>query len=502
MLRRIVCCCLCLLLMTVTFAATAQETFVMAGFDGQDSSHDWNTNRFFARMQDRTGVSFTFEQYTDRAKWQAAKDAMFAEGGQLPDVLFKAAMNTSELIRYSDSGQLIDLKPLLEEHAPNLWALLQENPDWLSAITLPSGKIAALPTLQQTASQNAMWINRDWLDKLGLAMPTDLDSLHDVLVAFRDGDPNGNGKRDEIPLAFLGPWELKFLAHAFGVTANDYNLYLDEAGQVHYWPKEDSFWAQAELLREWYDEGLLHKDGFVTADTLRRITDDKAAVTYGMFFAPTPVSLVTYEMSRQYMLLEPLVYEGKQVYRDLFGQVTRGVFAITSACTDPGKLLEWVDILYSEEGAIEAMAGIEGEDYIVDAEGYWTWKGGIDALTASSLSEISVYDSGDMPWLFPEAFYDRYEEANVRRISEELKKLEPFIRKPFPTYTLTEAQRAQALQLQDALGAYVDETLAGIVLGLTPTDDAARQAFVDGLSERGMAQMIALWQEVALEAAR
>lgn len=494
MQRRAFCCLICLLL-ALAPAAMAEGNFVMAGYDGEGSTHDWNTNGFFVRMQERTGLTFTFDQYTSLEKWQEAKDAMFALGGELPDVLFKAALTTPELIRYSDSGQLIDLGPLLEENAPNLWALLEAHPDWREAITLPSGKIVALPAIQELAPQNAMWINQTWLERLGLEAPTDWESLHEVLTAFRDRDPNGNGKRDEIPFAFLGPWELKFFSHAWGVAASDYNIYLDEAGQVHYWPAEESFWEMALALREFYQEGLLDPDGFITADALRRITDEDAEAVYGVFFAPTPVNLVPYDMSVDYALLEPLVFEEKQIYRDLCGEVTRGTFAITSACEDPAALLAWVDVLYTEEGAIAALAGTEGEDYVVGEDGSWTWKGGLEAMTASTLSELSVYDTGDMPWLFPDAFYDRYDEDNVQRVNGELRKLNACVVEPFPVYTLTEEESARALELQSQLGPYVDETLARVVLGELDADEA--QTFVEGLEERGMQEMIDLWQSVA-----
>ena len=49
-------------------------------------------------------------------------------------------------------------------------------------------------------SSQFYWIRQDWLDKLGLAVPTTVDELHDVLLAFKNNDPNGNGKADEIPL--------------------------------------------------------------------------------------------------------------------------------------------------------------------------------------------------------------------------------------------------------------------------------------------------------------
>ena len=50
-----------------------------------------------------------------------------------------------------------------------------------------------------------MFINKTWLDNLGLEVPTTLGELKDVLIAFRDNDANGNGDTtDEIPLDFNG----------------------------------------------------------------------------------------------------------------------------------------------------------------------------------------------------------------------------------------------------------------------------------------------------------
>ena len=119
----------------------------------------------------------------------------------------------------------------------------------------------------------------------------------------------------------------------------------------------------------------------------------------------------------------------------------------------------------------------------------------MESMTASTLSELSVYDTGDMPWLFPDAFYDRYNEETVLRVNRELRKLDSYVVKPFPVYTLTEEESARALALQSQLGPYVDETLARVVLGEIDAGEA--QAFVEGLKERGMQDMLDLWQSVA-----
>ena len=191
---------LAMLLCLSAFPAMAEGSFVLAGYDDNTTSsgHTWETNLFFPRMEKITGVTVTTQQYSDTASWTKAKAAMLNGSQELPDALFKAALTPVETLELYQAGKLIDLRPYLAEYAPNLSALLTAHPEWEKAISLPDGAIAALPQINELQNNNAMWINRSWLDKLGLSMPTNTEELTDVLRAFRDLDPNGNGSHDEI----------------------------------------------------------------------------------------------------------------------------------------------------------------------------------------------------------------------------------------------------------------------------------------------------------------
>ena len=74
LLKRLICLLCSGLLAIVPIFAVAEQTFSMAGFDGDDSNHDWSTNRFFTSMEARTGIRFTFDEYTGYQKWQEAKE--------------------------------------------------------------------------------------------------------------------------------------------------------------------------------------------------------------------------------------------------------------------------------------------------------------------------------------------------------------------------------------------------------------------------------------------
>ena len=161
-------------------------------------------------------------------------------------------------------------------------------------------------------------------------------------------------------------------------------------------------------------------------------------------------------------------------------------------------MLRWVDVLYTDEGAVEAMAGESGKDYTTDADGSWSYAGDVEALSSYILYNLSIYDTGNMPWLFPLDFYSRYGNASIGRVNAQLLSLREWIVKPFPAYTLTPVQEDEIAPAQKALGRYVDESLARFVTGEWDVNDpAAISAYQSGLAAHGKDAFVAFWQEIA-----
>ena len=146
-----------LIVMMLCLPAFAEEkgalSFTLSGFDSSQY-RDWTNNRFFSRMEEKTGIHFEVKQYSDVNVWTKEKASMKAGSGDLPDVLFKARLTGDECLTLRENGVLIDLNPYLETCCPHLWALLREKPEVLSAITLPDGSIAALPYISDPSMQS------------------------------------------------------------------------------------------------------------------------------------------------------------------------------------------------------------------------------------------------------------------------------------------------------------------------------------------------------------
>ncbi len=499
MKRRLFCLLLIVALGLSSMAFAAETPLVMMGLELGNTSRVWANNLYFSRTAETAGISFTFRQYTDEASYRTALHQAF-ETGDLPDVLFKAALTSKEEMQYAASGQLVDLSPYLAEHAPNLSAILDARPDWREIITQPGGAIASLPILSGAERQCLVWINSDWLKALSLSAPTTIDEYTEVLRAFRDGDPNGNGKKDEVPLSLVGPWEAKFLLHAFGIVANDYNVYLDADGQVRYAPFDPAYRDFVEWLRMAHEESLIDPNAFRQTQASRNSSqagESDPPVIYGGMISIAPYTVVDLNKSTSYAALYPLTYDGKQVYRKLLTGVGRGAFAITSACKDIPAALGWVDALYTEAGGRLAFAGVEGEDYTTQADGSWKWSSGDDYTALQGIVDDHII-SGDAytPGLEPAAFLRNSEitdDAYTRRQTDTVRDT---LVLPYPiTWPQGDDVEARIAELQAALGPCVDTAIANFAMGITELTDETWAAFHAELKALGADELVQLLQQ-------
>ena len=142
--------------------------------------------------------------------------------GELPDAIFDAGYTDYDLLKLAKDGTIIPLEDLIEKYMPNSKKVLEKAPEYKSMITAPDGHIYSFPWIEELGSgkesihsvNDFPWINMEWLNKLGLKMPTTTEELKQVLIAFKTKDPNGNGKADEIPtvLILITTWRRRGLS--------------------------------------------------------------------------------------------------------------------------------------------------------------------------------------------------------------------------------------------------------------------------------------------------
>lgn len=489
--------------MALPTAFAAEAPIMLAGLEAASSSsskealYDWDTNLFFQIMQERTGIEFSISEYVSREEWTEAKAEMLSGEIAMPDMLFKAELTPQETLAFYEAGKLIDLRPYLMEYAPHLWALLEANPEWMEAVSLPDGAIVALPSINELAQNNIMWINKTWLDRLKVDVPTTAEELTEVLRLFRDRDVNQNGNRnDEIPLTFVSMWDLRFLAHAFGINADDYYL-TEQDGKISEVLTTEENRAFLTWLHELYTEGLLDSQGFtamrlVEAATSTSSSNSNATAKYGVIFGAMPQDVVDSSLTSEYIALDPLVYNGQQVYRDFTGDLYRGTFAISSTCAEPEKLLQWVDYLYMDEGFMAAQVGREGEDYDWNDDGTWEYARAMEE--AYALRYTNTIYTNTMPAYASAEIQGKLDDAETNRLVGEMTRMRQWEKRAVPLLYLTQEQQNRVTELQSGIATYAETHMAWFVAGDVELNDETWADFCAQVKSLGIDEMVSIWQ--------
>jgi putative aldouronate transport system substrate-binding protein len=149
-----------------------------------------------SQLEQKAGVTIEWEEVS--ADWDQKKSTILA-AGDVPDLVIGAdAISDSDLATFN--GLFEDLADDMDA-LPNVKELLASVDGAQAVATQADGAVYSLPTFKRfwPRAITHQYINQRWLDALGLATPTTWDELYDVLVAFKERDPNGNGQADEIP---------------------------------------------------------------------------------------------------------------------------------------------------------------------------------------------------------------------------------------------------------------------------------------------------------------
>ncbi len=202
--------------------------------------------------------------------------AAIAAGG-LPD--FANIHCAPEVYNYlkmlDDNDSILNIWPYYEQYASDELKECYELAG--KEIFYPAtfgGEIKALCSItgSENSSWSFYWIRSDWLDNLNMKVPTTYDELIDVIKAFRDKDPDGNGIKDTYGIPFDGSF------FVYGATLfNSCHAYLDQwvelsDGTLGYGM------VQPEVKRVLADLADLYQGGYLDTEA----TYYETAMTSGM----------------------------------------------------------------------------------------------------------------------------------------------------------------------------------------------------------------------------
>lgn len=493
--------------------ATSGETVKLTALISKHSlTKDVDEMEWLRILEEENGVDIEWQQIT--ADWDQKKSVMFA-GGDIPDILFKATA-TTDFATYN--GLFADLAPYIEDGSmPNVAGMFEDHPELRALCTDENGSIYGLPNYRSLwpRTNRVLYINQTWMDNLGLKMPTTMDELYEVLVAFRDGDPNGNGDTsDEIPLDFNGfP---SFLLACFGVPLmNESDGYYVEDGAVKNFRVDEHYKEFMVWLQKLYGEGLINEE-VITQDyskfqSLARGegTTAKVGVTLGWESGDRFGT----EVADQYVSLPALKPHADsdegEVYWGYYydnNSVNAATVALSANCKEKEAAVAFIDDFYAEEIGIQVLFGGMNEvDNCIQDNGDGTYTvlppadAGIDPGTWKWTNSFADYS----PYYIADDMKDKLTMgADMERVLAEREPLDPtldMMEEKCDTYpakfiNYTTDENADLAMNQSNINNIVDQTYAAWLTDPARNIEEEWDAYVQSVYDIGLTQNLEIRQ--------
>ena len=339
---------------------------VFATMDVPAFKFDYATNMSTTTYEEKTNVHINMELVTGDLNLQTQKLNFKLASGDYPDIFLRTPITRTQLAYYGGQGLFIPLNDLIGQYGTSIKKMFTDVDGLEDSLTAPDGNIYGLPYLNlayHMLYNNKMWLNQAWLKTLNLETPTTTDEFYEVLKAFKEKDPNGNGIADEIPLAsekdFLSGGLFPYLMNAFvPMTATGKNFCILEGDKIIAITDKPEFRDGLRYIAKLFKEGLIAPNTLTMDRTQRTalgmnepVILGAAPATWTGHFIKSSESAVAGSRFWDYQAIPPLKGpNGLQVTQLAQYDYPGNSFSITRECTNPEIAMRWVDWMYSEEG--------------------------------------------------------------------------------------------------------------------------------------------------------
>jgi len=263
---------------------------------------DWNDNYFTNYLEEKLGCELEFILLSETADEARTKLSLMAtDGGDVADLFISTTAFTAETIyQYGSDGFFVDLTDYLNDPAvmPNYNMIPDDVRARMNmAQTQADGRMYTTTNWTENpwnVTPYRLFINKDWVEAVGKEIPTTTEELKEVLIAFRDQDPNGNGKKDEIGIwgwtgGGYGQNTIAALMNSFvswNANVKNGGLALNEDGTQVIAPFATEEWkAGLAYLKDLYNEGLIDPAVFTNDEASFKAAINMETPVVGMYSA-------------------------------------------------------------------------------------------------------------------------------------------------------------------------------------------------------------------------
>lgn len=459
---------------------------------------------FAQEWQKETGITVEFQH--PPAGQSEEQLSFMIQDEQLPDLVEYGWLNYSGGPEKAiQEGVILELTDIINDYCPNLRKYLDENPDIDRMIKTDEGHYYCFPFIRgddKLCNTIGLMLRQDWLEDLGMEVPTTIDEWHDVLVAFKEKEGATAPLSWEYTMGSLT--DANPFAYAYGTCRG---FYLGSDGKVHYGPAEEGYKEYLELFRQWYSEGLIDKDLATLAldQVSAKITSGEAGASIGWAGSRMGTWInAAVKTNPDFMLVcapYPTINKGD---KPEMGQIdnrypNQGCVAITTSCENIEAAATLMDFAYGEEGHLMFNFGVEGESYNM-VDGYPTYTDEIynNPNGWSVAQSLSAYVRGNYngPFVQDLRYLEQYYTIDTQKESASIWGATNAAKYKVPPVTPTTEESSEYKQIMNEITTYRDEMTLKFILGDESLDKF--DEFVNTLYDFGLERALEI-QNAALD---
>jgi len=335
---------------------------------------DYDTNAFTKRLEEKGNVDIVFNLLaSDDAS--AKINLTLSSGNDLPDVI-NAGLDDTTVTTYGEAGTFVVLNDYYANSSEYLMPRIEQyqedyDVNLLDYITMSDGNIYSMAAFNESIHNNfpyVIWIYEPWVKKVGMKLPTTLDEYVECLKAFRDKDPNGNGRKDELPVIdYSRPFNtdgfMKVFLQAFIKTGVNHIALKD--GEIVMDYTTDEYKEFLKWMRMLYSEGLLDKTTFSQDNSTFKTLLNGATTRVGSFVHTSPSIITAGDKRRENYEYKPIFLKNgdESTINYTSSILPNQKYFITAACEHPEVAFRLGDFMSSTEMTIWTRWGEKGVDW-------------------------------------------------------------------------------------------------------------------------------------------
>lgn len=393
------------------------------------TEQDPNNRTIFQRLEEKTNVHIDWTAI-QQDQWGEKISLTFANYKELPDFIFSAGLSDSDLLKYADQGLIKSVEDYIEKDMPNLSAIFEKYPEYRAMCEDEDGHIWALPWIEQLGWENTAiqtvgsmpFINTKWMDLLGLEMPSTVDELETVLLAFRD---NADELKEAfgiegsiIPMSCIvndGDQDPSILVNGFGEGYGDADkgrhIAVTDEGEVICTAITDGYKEGLAWLHQLYEEGLIDPEAF-TQEWSTYVSKGKSH-RYGLLFSWDVANIDNLDDFAPLPALEKDVVNITPQNGSFTSGFDRGRCVVTEMCKEPDLVCAWLDQMYDAYQSPQNNWGTYGEEDEFDIFELGTNEDGEPMLKHAPLGdaspvEVREAESVNGPLAVLDEYYGKY----------------------------------------------------------------------------------------------